>query len=158
MDDPSLAPSDPDAAWLTRGVRFVGRSIALALLVAVVRVPLAGLVPDPGPLAILLAGMLAMASALWINHRGRSRLAAQIMALTLPALAAGLAISTGRGFRDPAVLILPASLVLCGVLLDRRTLAVTTAVTLAAAVRRPRWPRRTAGSPRRPRRATSAAT
>jgi two-component system cell cycle sensor histidine kinase/response regulator CckA len=128
-----LADVDPDASWMTRSVRFVGRSIVVALLVAVVRSPLLGFAPDPGPFTILLAGIVAASSALWVNQRGRSRLAAQVLALTLPVLAAGLAIATGRGFRDPAILILPASLILCGVLLDRRTLAVTTAVTLAAA-------------------------
>jgi two-component system cell cycle sensor histidine kinase/response regulator CckA len=128
-----LEPADPDASWLIRGVRFVGRSILLALFVAVVRGPLLGLPPDAAPLSVILAGILAVTIALWFNHHAHSRIAAQILAFTLPVLAGGLAISTGRGFRDPAVLILPASLVLCGLLLDRRTLAVTTAVTLAAA-------------------------
>jgi two-component system, cell cycle sensor histidine kinase and response regulator CckA len=133
-DDLSLlAPADQDAYWLMRGVRFVGRAIALALCVAAVRAPLLGLAPEKAPLSIILAGILVVTSALWVNRLGHSRAGAQILALALPALAAGLAISTGRGFRDPAVLILPASVVLCGLLLDRRTLAVTTAFTLAAA-------------------------
>jgi two-component system, cell cycle sensor histidine kinase and response regulator CckA len=132
--DPTLpAPADPEASWLARSVRFVGCSIVVALLLALARVPLLGFGFDPEPLAIMLAGIVAATGALWINHRGRSRLAGQTLAYTLPVLAAGLAISTGRGFRDPAVLILPASLVLCGVMLDRRALAATTAVTLAAA-------------------------
>jgi two-component system, cell cycle sensor histidine kinase and response regulator CckA len=134
-DDLSLlAPVDQDAYWLRRGVGFVGRAIVFALSVAAVRAPLLGLAPDKAPLSVILVGILVVSSALWLNHLGHSRIGAQVLALALPALAGGLAISTGRGFRDPAVLILPASVVLCGLLLDRRTLAVTTAVTLAAAV------------------------
>jgi PAS domain S-box-containing protein len=126
-------PMDPDALWLTRSVRFVGRSLVVGLLAVLARGPLLGVRPDPLPTAVILAGIVVAAGTLWLGRRGRPRLAAQVMAFTLPALAASLALSTGRGFCDPAVLILPASLVLCGVLLDRGTLAVMTAATVAAA-------------------------
>ena len=44
------------------------------------------------------------------------------------------AAATQKVFRDPAVLMMPASLILCGLLLDRATLAVTTTVTALATV------------------------
>ena len=40
-------------------------------------------------------------------------------------------IISGQGFRDVAVLMLPASLILSGLLLDRVTLVASTLVTLA---------------------------
>ena len=126
---PAAAPTDLDVA---RSVDFVGRSIVVGLLLVLAREPILGLTSIHAASVLIGMGILVVGGALWLNRLGRTRLAAQILALTLPVLAAGLAIAAGRGFRDPAILMMPASLILCGVLLDRRTLAATTAVTVAA--------------------------
>jgi len=123
---------DLDARWLTRSVDFVGWSIIAGLVVSVARDPILGLRPIPVASAIIGLGILSVAGALWLNRVGRSKPAARLLAFTLPVLAAGLAVTAGRGFHDPAILMMPASLILCGVLLDHATLVATTAVTVAA--------------------------
>ena len=128
----SPASGDREAQWLARSVRFIGRSIIFGLAIALVRDPIMGARPMPVASALVAVGILAAGVALWLNRRGSSRRGAQVLAFTLPALAAGLAVAAGRGFRDPAIMMMPASLILCGVLLDRGTLAATTAVTVAA--------------------------
>jgi PAS domain S-box-containing protein len=126
------SPDDPDASWLGRSVDLVGWAIIVGMVLAVIRDPILGVTPDLRPLSLLGVAFLVVGGALWLNRRGGSRRAAQILAFTLPVLATGLALAAGRGFRDPAILMMPASLILCGVLLDRATLAVTTAFTVAA--------------------------
>ena len=127
-----LAPTDPDASWLGRSVDLVAWSLIVGLVLAVVRDPILGVTPNLRAVASIGVAILLVGSALWLNRSGRSRRAAQVLAFTLPVLAAGLALVTGRGFRDPAILMMPGSLILCGVLLDRATLAMTTAVTVVA--------------------------
>jgi PAS domain S-box-containing protein len=113
-------------------VDLVGWSLIAGLILAVVRDPILGLTPIPGAVTLLGAGILVAGAAVWLNRRGRPRRAAQVLAFTLPVLSAGLAVAGGRGFRDPAILMMPASLILCGLLLDRGALAVTTALTVVA--------------------------
>ncbi|MCG6927162.1 MAG: PAS domain S-box protein [Acidobacteria bacterium] len=133
---PSPRPPDvsdtSDASWLGRSVDVVGWSILVGMLLATVRDPVLGITPQLRPLTFLGVAVLVVGAALWLNRRGHTRRAAQVLALTLPVLAASLALATGRGFRDPAILMMPASLILCGVLLDRGTLAVSLVVTVVA--------------------------
>jgi len=74
-------------------------------------------------------GLLAL--VLWLNRSGAHHVAARLLAFSLPVFAAALMIASGQGFRDVAVLILPASLILCGLLLDRVTLVAVTLLTVA---------------------------
>jgi two-component system cell cycle sensor histidine kinase/response regulator CckA len=123
---------EPDASWLARSVKLVGWATVAGLALPLLRGILFDAVPNVSSSVVLGAGVLLVGVALWLNHVGQSRRAAQTLAYTLPILAGGLALSTGRGFRDPAILMMPATLILCGLLLDRATLAATTAVTVAA--------------------------
>jgi two-component system sensor kinase FixL len=120
-----------ERSWMAGSVRLVGWGLAGALLVSLASGPLSGRAPEPRASIVLLLGLLLGSGALLLNRLGDSRRAAQILALGLPILAAALMAVTGRGVRDPAVLMMPASLVLCGILLDRGTLAATTTLTVA---------------------------
>jgi two-component system cell cycle sensor histidine kinase/response regulator CckA len=133
--DPSESDSLPegraDGAWLSRSAQLVGRSIMVGLLLVLGRDAVLGRPPVPLATAVAFAGIAVAGGALWLSRSGRPRMAARILAHALPVLAAGLAFAAGRGFRDPAILMMPASLILSGVLLSRRALVVTTTLALA---------------------------
>jgi two-component system cell cycle sensor histidine kinase/response regulator CckA len=142
-DEKLLAPPNPprpsppvsvesDESWLSRSVSLVGWSIVAGMGLAAVRDPILGTAPLLPALAFLGVGILLAASALWLNRRGLTKAAGRMLAFTLPVLAGGLAVASGQGFRDPALLIMPAALVLSGILLDRGTLAATTGLSVVA--------------------------
>jgi two-component system, cell cycle sensor histidine kinase and response regulator CckA len=86
------------------------------------------------PTAFVVAAtseLAVLALVLWLNRRGFPHVAARVMALSLPLVATTFMLISGQGFRDVAVLMLPASLILSGLLLDRASLALVTALTLA---------------------------
>jgi len=74
-----------------------------------------------------------LAVVLGLNRRGTPQVAARLLAVSLPLFAGGLMATSGQGFSDVSVLILPASLILCGLLLDRVTLVAVTLLTIACA-------------------------
>ncbi len=120
-----------DLAWIASSVTLIGRGLIATLVVSLASGPLTGHALEARSSAVLLLGLLAAGGALLLNRLGHPRRAAQLLALALPVLAVALMATTGRGVRDPAVLMMPASLVLCGILLDRRTLTATTTLAVA---------------------------
>jgi two-component system cell cycle sensor histidine kinase/response regulator CckA len=126
-------PPDPDRDWLCESVRLIALSYAGAIVLALVACFATGDAPEPRTSSALLAELLVVALALWANRRGASARAAELLALSLPLLATALMILSGQGLRDVAALALPGSLILCGLLLDRRALITTTLLTIACA-------------------------
>ena len=91
--------------------------------------------PVRWPVTAALAVELGVAAvALAMNRRGASKLAARLLGASIPILAAALMIVSGYGFRDVSVLLLPASLVVCGLLLEPRTLVALTVLNVFCAV------------------------
>jgi hypothetical protein len=128
-----LSPPEPGPdgePWLARNVHVLGMAVAAGLVVGLLANVLAGSLA-----AVLAIGveLLLVMAALALNWRGASRPAAQLLGSSVPVLAAVLMVASGRAFHDVAVLMLPASLVVCGLLLDRASLAFITAVTIGAA-------------------------
>ncbi len=121
-----------DESWLSRSVNLIGWSIIVGLVLAAAREPILGTPHIRPALALLGLGILVTTGALWLNRRGTTKAAGRTMAFTLPLLAAGLAVVSGQGARDPALLIMPAALVLSGILLDHGTLAITTGLSVLA--------------------------
>ena len=124
--------ADADASWLTRSVRLVGRCIIAGLMLSLAAHPFLTGPPIPAATAVEVGGIVATALALWLNRAGRPTVAARVVVFTMPLVAGGLALTAGRGFHDPAILMMPGALILCGVLLDRATLAATTVLAAAA--------------------------
>jgi two-component system cell cycle sensor histidine kinase/response regulator CckA len=127
---PSFA-NDRSDGWVSRSVHVVSLGLAAGLGVAL----LEGLVSAhvrPHVLLALGAELVLVAFAFWLNRRGTPRGAAQLLAASQPLLALALMLGSGQGFRDVACLIMPASLIFCGFLLDRRSLAAITLLTAAA--------------------------
>ncbi|HEY8234568.1 MAG TPA: PAS domain S-box protein, partial [Vicinamibacteria bacterium] len=85
-------------------------------------------------MTVLLTELLVLAVVLMINRRGSPQMAARLLAVSLPLFSSGLMACAGQGFGDVSVLILPASLILCGLLLDRVTLVAVTLLTIACTV------------------------
>ncbi len=126
-----LAPFGPQT-WLYDSVRLVGWAMAATVLLALVPGTVTGF--ERRAVSVLVLELLLVGLVLWTNGRGRSDLATFLLAVNLPLFAAALMVVTGRGLRDPAALMLPASLVFCGLLLDRRTLVVVTSLTIGCAL------------------------
>jgi hypothetical protein len=123
-------PLDVGNRWLARNVCFVAMGVGGGLLACLLQNWLGG--HASRTFVIALASELAVLGiVLWINRRGAPQVAARILALSLPPLATSFMLMSGQGFRDVAVLMLPASLILSGLLLDRVTLMAATGLTLA---------------------------
>jgi len=117
--------------WMARSVCLVTCGVGAAIVASFANGSLSegGLGGDSTFVLIGELGLVAL--VLWLNRSGAFHAAARLLALSLPVFAATLMITSGQGFRDVAVLILPASLILCGLLLDRATLAVVTLLTVS---------------------------
>jgi len=123
-------PLGAEERWIARSVRIVALGVGAGLTASLLQNALLGRVTRSFVLAV--AGEFAVLIAvLWVNRRGTPQAAARLLAFSLPLLASSLMVMSGQGFRDVAVLILPASLILSGLLLDRVTLVAATFVTLA---------------------------
>ncbi len=122
---------DAGERWMARSVCFVTCGVAAGILASFVNATRTegGLGGDSTLALVVELGLLAL--VLGLNRSGRSQAAARLLALNLPLFSALLMVTSGQGFRDVAVLILPASLILCGLLLDRATLVAVTLLTLA---------------------------
>jgi PAS domain S-box-containing protein len=123
-------PLDAGSRWMARNVCFVALGVAGGLFACLLQNWLGGHAPAPF-VAAIATEFAVVACVLWLNRRGAPHVAARILALSLPLLATSFMLMSGQGFRDVAVLMLPASLILSGLLLDRASLALSTAVTLA---------------------------
>jgi two-component system, cell cycle sensor histidine kinase and response regulator CckA len=123
-------PLDAGDRWIARSVCFVAIGVAAGMLASLVQNWLGGHTAT-AYVAALAIELAVLASVLWINRRGAPQVAARILALSLPLLATSFMLMSGQGFRDVAVLMLPASLILSGLLLDRVTLVAATGLTLA---------------------------
>jgi hypothetical protein len=123
-------PLEGDERWIARSVRFVATGVGLAIVASLLQHG-AGEAGRGLSVAVLASELLVLGVVLLLNRRGVVQGAARLLALSLPLLAAALMLGSGQGFRDVAVLILPASLILCGLLLDRVSLTAVTLLTLA---------------------------
>ena len=114
-------PLDTSERWTARSVCFVAAGVAAGIVASILNhaTDSAGMLR--GTTFVFLAQLIVLSVVLCINRLGTPQLAARILAVSLPLFAAGLMVASGQGFRDVAVLILPASLILCGLLLDRPT-------------------------------------
>jgi two-component system cell cycle sensor histidine kinase/response regulator CckA len=124
-------PLDAGERWMARSVCFVTCGVAAGIVAAVVNGALSGAQVGGSPTWAQLGELALLVPVLWLNRSGAPDAAARLLAFSLPVFAATLMITSGQGFRDVAVLILPASLILCGLLLDRATLVAVTLLTVA---------------------------
>jgi PAS domain S-box-containing protein len=124
------AAMDAAERWSARSVCFVATGIAVGVIVS-----FAGNTLAHGfslRFATVMSGELAvLGSVLLLNRRGLPLAAARLLAVSLPVLASALMVVSGSGLRDVAVLMLPGSLILSGLLLDRATVGAVTALTIA---------------------------
>jgi len=122
---------EADDRWMARSVCFVTCGVGAGILASFANGSLSesGWGGDSTWALVGELGLLAL--VLWLNRSRASHTAARLLALSLPVFAATLMFTSGQGFRDVAVLILPASLILCGLLLDRATLVTVTLLTVS---------------------------
>ncbi len=123
-------PLDVGNRWLARNVCFVALGVAGGMLACLLQNWLGGHA-SRSFILVLATEFAVLAIVLWINRRGAPQVAARILALSLPPVASSFMLISGQGFRDVAVLMLPSSLILSGLLLDRVTLMAATGLTLA---------------------------
>ena len=123
-------PLDVGNRWIARNVCFVAIGVGGGMLACLLQNWLGGHASRSFVIA-LAAEFAVLAIVLWINRRGAPQVAARILALSLPPVASSFMLISGQGFRDVAVLMLPSSLILSGLLLDRVTLMAATGLTLA---------------------------
>ena len=124
-------PLDAEDFWTARSVCVATCGVGAGIVASFVNATQSegGLGGDSTWALLLELALLAL--VLWINRSGASQAAARLLALNLPLFSAALMVASGQGFRDVAVLIMPASLILCGLLLDRATLVAVTVLTVA---------------------------
>jgi PAS domain S-box-containing protein len=123
-------PLEAGDRWISRSVCFVAVGIGGGLLLSLVQHLLSGHATQ-SYLTSVLGELLVVTCVLAINGRGAPQAAARLLALSLPLLASSFMVMSRQGFRDVAVLMLPASLILSGLLLDRVALVASTLLTLA---------------------------
>ena len=128
---PRLA--DPDDRSTARGVCLVACGIVLGIVASFLNHSLRPHGLRAASSAVLAAELAVAFAALALNRSGSPRAAARLLAASLALFAAGLMTTSGQGFRDVSVLILPQALILCGLLLDRATLVGVTLLTIACA-------------------------
>ena len=129
----ALAPPTPPGVepWLARSVHVLALGTMAGLVIAIVHNTLAGQISVTAALAVEL-GVVAVAIAM--NRSGSSKLAARVLGASIPILGAAVMIVSGSGFRNVSSLLLPASLVVCGLLLEPRTLVALTVLNVFCAV------------------------
>jgi PAS domain S-box-containing protein len=127
---PDLQPGASRQPELSRNVHLLALAIGGAITVGLTAGFATGHTPERWTEATLLLELVVVGLAAWINRRGASMLAANLLALSLPLLALALMVLSGQGLRDVVVLALPGSLLLCGLLLERRALVTATLVTV----------------------------
>jgi PAS domain S-box-containing protein len=125
---------DPGERWTARSVCFVSCGVGAGILASLANHQASIFGLQAGSVTVLLTELLVLAVVLMINRRGSPQMAARLLAVSLPLFSSGLMACAGQGFGDVSVLILPASLILCGLLLDRVTLVAVTLLTIACTV------------------------
>ena len=123
-------PLGADERWIARSVSLVAIGVGAGMLASLLQNALLGHVSRSFVVA-LACELAVLVAVIWINRRGAPQGAARLLAFSFPMLASSFMVMSGQGFRDVAVLMLPASLILSGLLLDRVTLVAATFVTLA---------------------------
>jgi PAS domain S-box-containing protein len=118
---------DEEHSRVARSVNVVAWGLIAGLLISSFHNWVAA---RPNSVAALLAGVASMAFVIRQNRRGRPRQAALLTAITLPLTALVLTVTGGFGFRDVAMMIFPAGVVVSGLLLDRRSLVLVTSVVV----------------------------
>ena len=120
------APSE--VRWLRRSVRLLGLSLSVGLLCAL---GVAWMVARFQVLPLIGAELVVVVLALWLNRRLPPQWPARLIAISLPLMSTGIIVTGRLGLRDVVILVYPACLIVAGLLLDRGTLAVLTATTVA---------------------------
>jgi PAS domain-containing protein len=125
-------PRDGQEPWVARSLQVLTLAMTVGLVLVILENWLAGRFESLLTAWPLVAELAVVQVVAVMNHRGFPTAGARILAASVPLLAM-LLMLTGLGFRDPAGLALPASLLLCGLMLDRRSLAALTVLTIACA-------------------------
>ncbi len=125
------APLEAGDRWIARSVCFVTLGVGAGILLSLLNFWLAGSAPWGPPYTALVWELGVLGAVLLVNRSGAPQAAARLLALSLPLLAAAVMVGSGNGFGDVAVLMMPASLILCGLLLDRASLVAVTLLTVA---------------------------
>ncbi len=112
--------------WAMHIVQVLSLGLTVGLAIAILHNSFVGRWQAALALAAELVLVRLVAAA---NRRGHSAAGARLLAASLPLLATALML-TGYGMRDVASLILPASLVVCGLLIDGKTLAGVAVLTM----------------------------
>jgi len=128
---PAASPAEQERATLASLVDAIGWTILAGALLPILHNAWGGRWGSAGS---LIAAEVGVAGALALNRRGRVTGAIRLMVGTLQVCAAGLVALGGQGFHDIAIMIFPATLVVAGLLLERRAFAWTTATTIAFVV------------------------
>jgi len=122
---------DAGDRWIARNVCVVAAGASAGILASLANLVLAGSPVAAAPTAVLVAELAILVLVLWLNRRGLPHAAARLLAISLPLLAGSLMITSGNGFRDVSMLIMPASMILCGLLLEPVTLVTVTLLSIA---------------------------
>jgi PAS domain S-box-containing protein len=120
---------DPADRWVARSVCFVALGVSAGILASIANLLVTRGAIAAGPRVAFGGELAILVLVLWLNRHGAPRGAARLLAVSLPVFAGTLMITSGHGLRDVSVLIMPASLILCGLLLDRLTLVAVTLLT-----------------------------
>jgi PAS domain S-box-containing protein len=130
-----IVPTEPGSPraepWIAHGVHLLAVGLFVGLVIAVIHNAIAGATAS---VLVLLAEAAVAAAAIAVNRRGSAQAAGLLLASSVPIMAAALMIIGGYGFRDASVLLLPSSLILCGLLLQPATLVGLTALNLGCAL------------------------
>jgi len=122
---------DAGDRWVARNVCVVAAGASAGILASLANLVLTGSPVAAAPTAVLVAELAIVVLVLWLNRRGLPHAAARLLAISLPLLAGSLMITSGNGFRDVSMLIMPASMILCGLLLEPVTLVTVTLLSIA---------------------------
>jgi PAS domain S-box-containing protein len=128
-DDDRLPETDPADRLRQRGiVQLIGWAIALGVLPPVLHNAYRG---HWASVAVLLATGAGALVALVFSRRGRVDAAVGVLVASVEACAGGLVVVSGQGLHNVAMMLFPATLVVAGLVLERRAFALVTAGTIA---------------------------
>ena len=126
-DDRPLARDGVECSRLRGIVEVIGWTIALGAVPPILH---NALNEKPASAAVLLAAEAGVLVALALNRTGRLGAAVGVLVATVEMCAGALVVVGSHGFHDVAMLLFPATLVVAGLLLDRRAFALVAAGTV----------------------------
>ena len=126
-DDRPLARDGVECSRLRGIVEVIGWTIALGAVPPILH---NALNEKPASAAVLLAAEAGVLVALALNRTGRLGGAVGVLVATVELCAGALVVVGSHGFHDVAMLLFPATLVVAGLLLDRRAFALVAAGTV----------------------------